>query len=98
MRATSALKREAGTSTNSWSAWSPLRMRVRRSAIGSVTVGIVLPARLRKPRDHALVRELAQADPAEPELALVRARPPAAAAAVVPAGLVLRRALLAHPL
>src|SRR5438067_6122869 len=53
-----------------------------------------LPARLRYARDHALRRDLAQADPAQPELAEVCARAAAALAAVVGARLVLRRALL----
>ena len=48
-----------------------------------------LPARLRHAGDHALVRDLAQADPAEAELAEVRARATAPLAAVVVACLVL---------
>src|SRR4051812_14763557 len=57
-----------------------------------------LPGRLGHPRDEAVVSQLAQADPAEAELAIDRARPAAAAAASVLAGLVLGRARLAHPL
>src|SRR5437763_7927816 len=97
IRATSILNFEAGMSTLSWSADKPLRMRVRRSAIGSV-IDMSLPARLRQARDVALVRELPQADPAQAELAEVRARAPAALAAVVVACLELRGAPLAHHL
>src|SRR5436190_16356313 len=97
MRATSILNLEAGISTVSWSADKPLRMRVRRSAIGSV-IDMRLPARLRQAGDVALVRELPQADPAEAELAEVRPRAPAALAAVVVACLELCGAPLAHHL
>src|SRR4051812_40700009 len=97
MRASSALKFEAGISMSSRSACRPLRMRVRKSAMGSV-IDIRLPARLREAGDHALVGNLAQADAAEPELAQVRARAPAALAAVVVPGAVLGPALLADPL
>src|SRR4051812_4434535 len=84
-------------STVSWSADSPLRMRVRKSAIGSV-IDMRLPARLRQARHVALVGHLPQADPAQAELAEVRARAAAALAAVVVAGLVLGGAPLAHHL
>jgi hypothetical protein len=87
---------EAGMFTVSCAAWMPLRMRVRKSAMGSVMGG--LPARLRHPRNEALVRELAQADPAEAELAVHRTGPAALAAAGVLTGLVLRAACLAHAL
>src|SRR4051812_13353748 len=97
MRATSTLSRDDGTSTVSCAAVIPLRMRVRRSAIGSVML-MSLPAALGHAGDVAVVRELAQADPAEAELAEHRARPATAAAAGVLAGLVLGGALLAHPL
>src|SRR5918995_3088871 len=97
MRAISALKFEAGISTSSRSACRPLRMRVRKSAIGSVS-DISLPARLGEAGDHALVGDLADADAAEPELAQVGARAPAALAAVVVPRLVLGPALLADPL
>src|SRR3954449_13016769 len=94
MRARSALNLEAGITASSWSAVSAFRIRVRKSAIGSVCIG--LPARLRESGDVALVGHLAQADAAEPELAQVRARATAALAAVVVAGLELRGARLAH--
>src|SRR5919108_2871383 len=100
MRAISVLSREAGASTASCWAASALRMRVRKSAVVSVIVmrRRLLPARLRHPRDHAPVRELAQADPADAELPVHGAGPAAAAAAGVSAGLELGRAPLAHHL
>src|SRR4051794_17966953 len=97
MRATSTLSFEDGTSTVSWAAVMPLRMRVRKSAMGSV-IDMRSPARLRHAGDVAVVRELAQADPAQAELAVHGARAATAAAPRVLAGLVLGGALLAHPL
>src|SRR5947208_16104949 len=97
IRASSILNFEAGMSTVSWSADNPLRIRVRKSAIGSV-IDMRLPARLRQARDVALVGHLAQADAAQPELADVRARPAAPPAAVVVACLELGGAPLAHHL
>src|SRR3954447_14177394 len=97
MRAISAFSREFGTMTSSWAAWMPLRIRVRKSAMGSV-IDMALPARLRHAGDEALVRELAQADAADAELAVHGPRTPAAATARVGARWVLRRARLAHPL
>src|SRR5690242_16055133 len=95
MRAISALKVEAGITTSSCAAWMPLRMRVRKSAMGSV-IDMALPARLRHAGDEALMRKLAQADAAQPELAVDRARAPATpAAAVRPRG-VLRLAVGPH--
>src|SRR5215471_12392191 len=89
MRAISTLSLEAGISTRSCSALLALRMRVSMSATGSVSMAS--PARLRHARDHALVGELAQADPAEPELLEHGARPAAAIAARVVARLELLR-------
>src|SRR3712207_2679030 len=97
MRATSSFSFDIGMSTWSCSAFRPLRMRVRRSAIGSLTA-IYLPARLGQAGDHPLVGELAHADPAHPELAEVRPRPAATPAAVVVPCLELLGALLAHHL
>src|SRR5437588_2931784 len=100
IRASSTLNRECGIATESWSAASPLRIRVRKSPIGSVIViGVgLLPARLREPGHVAIVRHLPQADPAEAELAEVGARPTAAPAAVVVPALELLRPRLAHDL
>src|SRR5690349_7303891 len=74
-------------------------MRVRKSAIGSVIdIALDLPARLLDARDQTLVRDVAQADPAQAELAEVRARATAPLAAVVVARRVLRRARLLYTL
>src|SRR3954447_26230624 len=98
MRAISCLSLDEGISTVSWAAVIPLRIRVRKSAMGSVIDMERSPARLGHAGDHAVVRELAQADPAEAELAVHRARPATPAAARVLAGLVLGGSLLANPL
>src|SRR5919206_5345967 len=102
IRAISRLRRLDGISTVSWAAMIALRMRVRKSATGSV-IDMRSPARLRHAGDEALVGELAQADPAQAELAVDRARATAPAAARVLPGLVLLRpglpddlALLCH--
>src|SRR3954451_9518103 len=71
----------------------PLRIRVRKSAIGSVIDMARSPARLRHARDEAVVRQLAQAQAAEPELPVHRARAAAAATTRVRARLVLGRPL-----
>src|SRR4051794_41681649 len=81
----------------SCAAWIALRIRVRKSAMGSVMdMGLsalrVLPAGLGHPGDEPVVGQLPQADPADAELAVHRARAPAAAAPTVLAGLVLWRA------
>src|SRR5919197_1319764 len=65
-RAISSLTREVGIWAVSWSALLALRMRASMSAIGSVS--IASPGALRHARDHARVGEIAQADPAQPEL------------------------------
>src|SRR3982750_1646825 len=97
MRAISCLSLDDGISTVSCAAMIPLRIRVRKSATGSV-IDIGLPARLRHAGDVALVGHLAQADAAQPELADHRGgRAPSAATGVGP-GLVLRGARLPHPL
>src|SRR3954454_18011041 len=97
MRAISTLSLDAGISTVSWAAWIPLRIRVKKSAMGSV-IDIPLPAALRHPRDVAVVGELAQADPADAELAIHTARAPALAAPGVLTGLVLVGARLTDAL
>src|SRR6478609_6618353 len=106
------LSRECGMATSSWNAVFALRMRVSMSAIGSVMVMTVLlsrrgslaglwrrswlPGGLGDARQLAGVRHLAQADPAQAELAVHRVRTPAALAAGVAAHgeLRLRRRLL----
>src|SRR5688500_2996788 len=98
MRAISFFRFDDGISTVPWAAWMALRTRVRKSATGSVIDMADLPARLRHAGDEALVRQLAQADAAHAELAVHGARPAAAAAAGVLAGLVLRGPRLAHDL
>src|SRR3954451_5867415 len=100
MRASSVFIFECGITTSSCPACKPLRMRVRKSAIGSV-IDIrrkLLPARLLDARDQTLVGDRAQTDTAEAELAEVRARATAALAAVVVARRVLRRAALLYTL
>src|SRR6059058_1123888 len=80
---------ELGMVACSCSALLALRMRVSMSAIGSVSTVSLLPARLRHAGNRALVRQLAEADPAEAELAEDRARAAAPVAARVVAHLVL---------
>src|SRR5258705_12067020 len=93
MRAMPSLRREVGISACSCSALLALRMRASMSATGSVSIW--LPTRFGHARDHALVRQVPQADSAETELAEDGARAPAAiAAGVGPHGLCLRGLLL----
>src|SRR5919206_1808393 len=97
MRAISRLSLLDGISTVSWAARIALRMRVRKSAMGSV-IDMRSPAGLGHAGDEPLVGQLAQADPAQAELAVHRARAPAATAARVRARRELRAALLADDL
>src|SRR5579862_8306857 len=92
IRAISSFSFELGISTRSCSALLALRIRVSMSATGSVSISSLLPGALGHAGDHALVGELSQADPAEPELLEHGARPAAAVAAGVVAHLVLRGA------
>src|SRR3954453_9431749 len=98
MRAISRVSLLDGISPSSLAGMMPLRMRVRKSAMGSVIDMSRSPARLRHAGDVALVGELAQADAAEPELAVARARAPAATAARVGPRLVLGRLVRANDL
>src|SRR5436309_10819166 len=97
MRAISSFSFEVGISVRSCSALLALRMRVSMSATGSVSISLLLPGALRHAGDDALVGELPQADPAEPELAEHGARAPATVAAGVVAHFVLRGAGSLHP-
>src|SRR3954453_22796006 len=83
MRAIWTFSLEAGISALSCSALLALRMRVSMSATGSVSISALLPAALGHARDDALVGELPQTDPAEPELAEDRLGTTAAVAARV---------------
>src|SRR5919202_3612070 len=100
MRAHSAFSLEDGISTVSCAAWMPLRIRVRKSAMGSVfeLTAYGSPRGLRHARDVPVVGQLPEADATEPELAVHRTGSTAAPATTVGAGLVLRRAHLTHPL
>src|SRR5215471_1599135 len=80
--------------TLSCSALLALRMRASMSAIGSVSTASLLPTGLGHAGNRALVRELAQADPAETELAEHCARAAAPVAPRVIANLVALRAPL----
>src|SRR5918993_761827 len=92
MRAISFFRFDDGMSTVSCAAMMPLRIRVRKSAMGSVMLmRSPLPARLGHAGDVALVGHLAQADPAQAELAVDGAGPAALAAARVRPGLELGR-------
>src|SRR3954451_4868494 len=95
-RAISTFIFDEGIFTDSCNALFALRMRLSMSAIGSVSIPCLLPARLRHTRNHALVRQLAQADPAEAELLEHGARAPAAVAPRVIPHLELLRLLLLH--
>src|SRR6478672_2442519 len=91
MRAISSFSLEVGISVVSCIALLALRMRVSMSAIGSVC--ILLPARFGHAGDLALVREIAQTDPAEAELLVDGTRAAAPVAARVLPHLVARFAL-----
>src|ERR1700744_1235021 len=100
IRASSRFRREDGIVTSWCCARAALRRRVRKSATGSVMdiAAPLLPARLGHAGDVSVVRELAQADPADAELAVHRAGTPATPAAGVAAGLVFGGPLLADAL
>src|SRR5580658_6983798 len=88
MRAISVFSLEAGTSTLGWRARMALRTRVSMSAIGSLVIPALQlflwlsPARLRDAGDFPVQRQLAEAQPADAELAQKSARPAATPAAV----------------
>jgi hypothetical protein len=87
---------EDGMRTESWRATVALRIRVSMSAIGSVMVIGPPPSPTGLPHtgDFAGMDHLAKADPAQPELAEDRARPPAAPAPRIGPDLELGLALL----
>src|SRR5664280_3073460 len=88
----SSLTLDAGASQRSLPTSTALRIRVRRSAIGSVIVIThPLPARLGHAREVSLQGELAEAQPAKLELAHVRARAAAELATVAVPHAELRR-------
>src|SRR6266702_1954985 len=89
------LSLEDGMSSFSCSARLSLRMRVSRSAIGSLIDMVVrpLPTGLDHARHLALEGELPEAEPAELELSQKAARPAAQLAAAVDARLELGRLL-----
>src|ERR1700720_4221007 len=67
MRAISVFSLDTGTSTRWCLAAAALRMRVRKSAIGSVCI-VSLPARFRHAGDFALQRHTAETDSAHLKL------------------------------
>src|SRR5829696_1696950 len=86
IRQSSRLMREMGTSSRSCFARWALRIRVSRSAMGSVMLIVVLletsPARLDHAGEVALQRQIPQMDAAEAKLPVITARPAADPAAV----------------
>src|SRR5580700_6459283 len=81
MRAISALSFEAGTSTRWCLAAAALRMRVKKSAMGSVCIAL-LPARFHDAGNFSLERHTAKTDAAHLELADIPAGAATNAAAV----------------
>src|ERR1700754_2834023 len=96
MAASDSLSFDDGMRTSSCMAMLPLRMRVSMSAMGSVIMidQLPSPAGLGHAGQLSRVRQLAQAHPAEAELAEDTVRPAAAAAAGVSPNLELGLALL----
>src|SRR4051812_44782699 len=92
MAARASFSFDDGILISSWYATLPLRMRVSMSAIGSVIMAS--PTRLRHAGNLAGVHHLAEADPAQAELAVDGARAAAALATGVRPHLELRLALL----
>src|SRR3569832_2742489 len=89
-----SLVRECGSVIWSWRPRQPLRMRVSRSAIGSVImIALLLPARLDEAGNQSLQREIAHADAAKLEAPVDAARAAALLAACVSAHRELRLAL-----
>src|SRR5579863_6757579 len=97
MRASSRFSFDEGIETSWCCALAPLRRRVRKSATGSV-IDMRSPARLGHPRDVPVVRQLAQADPAQAELAVHGTGPAATTAAGIAPGFELGGPLLTDSL
>src|SRR5215471_15756708 len=101
MRAISLLSFDAGTSTRWCFAAAPLRMLVRKSAIGSVCIilfALSLPARLHDAGNFSLERHAAETDTAHFKLADIGARAAANSATVAMAHLELRLPLVLYDL
>src|SRR4029450_2820384 len=96
MRARFSFSFDDGMTTSSWNAVLAFRRRVSMSAIGSVIVTVAPPSprRLGHTGHLARVDHVPQADSAQAELAIHRARATAAAAPGVRAHRELRLALL----
>src|SRR5690242_8812309 len=94
MPAMASFNFDDGIATSSWNAMLAFRMRVSMSAMGSVMVMRAPPSprALRHAGDLPCVRHLSQADAAETEVAVHRARSTTAAAARVRTNLELRLA------
>src|SRR5580692_4239921 len=93
MRAISTFNLEDGRSTRGCFARAALRMRVSKSAMGSVVILSSLPAGLHHAGNFSLEREAAETDTAHLELAERAPRAAADPAAVALADLVLQLAL-----
>src|ERR1039457_154452 len=93
MRAISIFIFEDGISTRGCLAMAPFRIRVKKSAIGSVVILSSLPAGLHDSGNFSLEREAAETNTAQLELSESAARAPADPAAVALANLELQLAL-----
>src|SRR5579863_9084510 len=93
MRDSSIFIFEDGISTRGCLAIAPLRIRVKKSAIGSVVILSSLPAGLHDARDFSLEREAAETDTAHLELPERAARTATDPAAIALANLELQLAL-----
>src|SRR6476661_1824497 len=96
MRAKASFSFDDGISTSSWNAVFAFRRRVSMSALGSVIMSAPTPSPrcLGHAGHFAGMRHGAEADAAEPEALVDRARAAATATPRVPAHLELRSALL----
>src|SRR5882724_2540392 len=95
MRAKASFSFDDGINTSSWNAVFAFRRRVSMSAIGSVIMSAApSPGCLGHAGDFARVRHGAEADAAQTEALVDRARAAATLAPRVPAHLELRSALL----